>query len=534
MLLLAIFFLFVLFLLAVAFVVLIPTELSAALQERLWMESSYAADAGMQEATAMLEWQLSHGVEPVAAGLDSVTVDGALGEWTYRVTITPDASTPPNGTNSLRVYRLESVASLFGRARRAARAMIRQDSFARFSSFWDKREDESGNVLYLGSAIQDGPVHSNGQIRLVLPMTWFADPSKAAFFLANVSQAYSDPNKPGDSIMYVSFDAQEHAEVRPYDEHGNPIPGRYEKLLKDGRPALTTGVRPIEMPADHGGIRNAAWGSGDSPPSAATPPGVFVNSQAGKVSGGIYVHGDSDEVKMEVVDGNFRVNVKQGAKTVVITEVNNPISLPPGSIVNGTPQSAGMPVPEGSTVVARDDQFEVLSGSTNGVIFSSGTINSFSGTYKGRRTVEADVAADKDVVIGGDLLRLDTTRGEKPTEGSTDTLGVVGKNVRIGKTAPRDLYLYGVFYAGKKDANGESSGSFKVDEYKTRWPPGMMYIFGGVIKARAGVEEGYDDKGRAAGYSSKKVYDPSLATAPPPFFPTYSKFRLTCYEETNP
>ena len=94
---LAIFFLFVVQLLAFAFVGLLPVELLSAGRTRLDVGASLAAEAGVQYTVAWMEEELRQGREPIQAPANQVTLSKAVVGWTWTVVARPDAQTPPSG-----------------------------------------------------------------------------------------------------------------------------------------------------------------------------------------------------------------------------------------------------------------------------------------------------------------------------------------------------------------------------------------------------------------------------------------------------
>ncbi|MBM3464871.1 MAG: hypothetical protein FJX76_22460 [Armatimonadetes bacterium] len=170
-LLLAIFFLIALFFLARAFQVLIPQEMRAALRMATDTQAGLTADAGVQETLAWVESELSNGRE---IPNETVRYD-TVGEWSWIVKVDPDAQSPPNGTNMLRVYTITSVASLRGRKMRQVTAMVAQLSFSRFAWFQDTRPIG----FFLTEDSFDGPVHINDTVAIGVARGFFNGPPPA-------------------------------------------------------------------------------------------------------------------------------------------------------------------------------------------------------------------------------------------------------------------------------------------------------------------------------------------------------------------
>ncbi|NDD31057.1 MAG: hypothetical protein EB084_22610, partial [Proteobacteria bacterium] len=260
--LLALFFLTALFLLAQAFQRLLPVELNAALIHQTDTSAYFAADAGVQDAIAYIENQLANGRE-VASPLTRPWA--GLGAFSYQTTITADAQTPPNGSSPLRVFTLVSDACRSSdSSRRPVRritASIAQQSFARFGYFADK----TNGIPYGISYEFDGPFHVNDPLQLTLPSEFY-NGGYAAIFNSTATSA---------SVVSGSADGVDYKGTPPFDGWGNPIAGRYEKVYKQGRHALTTGARRVELPPNTASLANAAWGDPTMP--KPTTAGVYVN-----------------------------------------------------------------------------------------------------------------------------------------------------------------------------------------------------------------------------------------------------------------
>jgi hypothetical protein len=282
---------------------------------------------------------------------------------------------------------------------------------------------------------------------------------------------------------------------------------------------LQTGAKRIELPTDSGTLLQAALGPGGVTAAAAGVQVGLASTSEG-VNGGIAIGGDVEAMTLAVEPGENRsVSIKQGGATTKVLEVTDtPITDP-----------AGIPVPVGSTVVYRpDNSFSVHTGLTNGLVYCTGSIKSLQGVNKGKRTVAVDLAAGKEIVLGGPLTRADTPVGQKPA-GGRDTLGLVAYKVRVPVTVARTvtppLDVYAVILAGSKG----TQGGLYIDSWVSR-PQGMVRLFGGLIQA---YKPAWAHVG-ASGVTMESHYDPNLATSPPPYFPTIGKFRVVRYQEEAP
>lgn len=507
-LLLAIFFLVTLSFLGIAFASLMPTEMRAAGRQKLQAAAFYAADAGIAHAMAWMEKAAKRGDDPLEGGATK-TWSSPLGEWVWTVTLTPDSQTPPNGQNSVKVYEIRSEARLEGRLYRTVIALARQETFARFAWF----EDQRASNLWIPATLYrfDGPFHSNSRIRVSVPSGYYEQDTPPTFGAeVTVKEKYEE-----------SPDGVQYSGEPPYDAEGNPVVGRYERLYRDGRVGLRTGVNAVEMPTDSVELSKAAWGSSSPPPSA---PGVHlgVRSDSSDTAGGVFIVGDVDSVVLAVEDGGNRsATIQQGDATVKVVEtLEAPLTAPDGT-----------PVGVGNTLVYdASGGFSIHAGLTNGTIYATGSIQSLKGTNKGKRTVAVDLAAQKDIVLGGHLLRADTPQGQEPT-GSRDSLGVVGFKVRVPTSIPRDrdnpLDVYAGIFAGTKG----SEGGLYIDGWDNYQGAGKLRLYGGLMQAYKPPWGYFSGSTLLSGVTLESHYDENLANSPPPFFPTIGKFQVVSYRE---
>lgn len=509
---LAIFFLVILNFLAMALLELLPLEMRAAGRNRLETAAFLAADSGVLHALAFIEDRVNRGETPLPGDAASHVLHGETGNWSWTATLQADPETPPRGTGTVRVYEIHSLASLDGIAYRAVRALARQETFARYAWFEDQRRDDL--VITTTAWHFDGPFHSNSRIRLQIPNDFYSrDPSPTFEGEVTTVEAYDTP----DGVAYQG--------TPPYDAQGNPLPERYLKIFRGGRESVRTGARRIELPSDSGALAQAAKGQSPITPST---PGVHLGQDASSegLAGGLTVVGDVDSMVLAVEEeGNRSVTIKQGSSTTKVVEVTDQAITDPD----------GNPVPRGSTILFKPDgTFTVHSGLTNGLIYGTGNIRGLQGVNKGKRTVAVDMASRKEISLGGPLTRADTPVGQAP-QGGRDSLGLVAYTVRIPTSIARTLNpptdVYAAILAGTKG----SEGGLYIDSWQTR-TPGRIRLYGGLMMAYkpAWANLSVFDGVPLNGVTMESVYDPNLASSPPPFFPTIGKFRVLRYQEEAP
>ena len=510
--LLAIFFLIVLNFLALALLDLLPLELRSAGRNRLETAAFLAADSGVLHALVYIEDRVSRGDTPLPNDAASHTLHGKSGSWDWKATLKADPDTPPLGKNTIRVYEIDSQASLDGVAYRAVRALARQETFARYAWFEDQRKSD---LVIPGTSYHfDGPFHSNSRIRILVPPDIY-NQNRPPIFESEVTtvESYDTP----DGVAYQG--------PPPYDAQGNPIQERYQKIYRGGRESLRTGVRRIELPTDSGSLSSAAQGQSPVTPSTR---GVHLGLKTGSndLSGGLTVVGDVDSMLLDVEeDGNRSVTIQQGSSTTKVLELTDTATTAPN----------GNPVPQGSTILYKPDgTFSVHTGLTNGLIYGTGNIRGLRGINKGKRTVAVDMAAQKEIVLGGALTRADTPVGQAPQSGR-DALGLVAFKVRVPTSIARTVNpptdVYAAILAGTKG----SEGGFYIDSWSSR-PPGRIRLFGGLMMGYKPTWLSVDsiDGSIISGVALDSTYDQNLSSSPPPYFPTIGKFRILRYQEEAP
>lgn len=580
-LLLAIFFMTTIGLLAVAYIRLIPSELFAARRTNFDIQGYYAADAGLVQALAWLEEAINQGHEPLnSAQAGSYPTSGSIPgtEWTYTISITGDAQTYPNSdpTVTPRFYKIVTTSVLLGRVQRTLTSWVAQDTFAKYN-FYNEQAD-TGGWLVAGLNYFTGPLHLNkGKMRLSIPSNFWTGSSPVMFqgdVTAVDAQTYTvnGSNQLIDGVEYIDNN-------RPYDiTTGVNNATRYNKLSTGGRDGFKIPSKEVKMPGSSSNLADAAWfgrsdpaGNGLADPDVpAMAAGVYINKDASNNAlGGIYISGDVERMRLNHNDtntasGNGKTNptiavTQSGATTTVCQCTENSYRIVGPTTVDGTALAAGVEkiVPVGSSVIEKKNSsgvvtgYETRVGTTNGVIYATGSINKLSGTNKSKHTIAVDIrdpllaagAGNKEIRIDGDLLRADTpttgTNNNPPIPvGVKDGLGLVAYNVRYagmadmprvdGTGTPDPLLLYALIFAGRKG----STGGVVMEDWNTG-APSTCYVMGSFIEAEDKAW-GYFNAATGlmtTGWNMRFKYDPDLARNPTPFFPTIGKFVIRTYRE---
>lgn len=527
-LLLALFFLILLSTLAIAFMKLVPSELTAAKKTQFDIQAGYAADAGVIAAISYLEESLTNGNEPLTSPTyTSSKIDMAGGKWSYKFIIEADPQTPPVGPSTNRVYKITSNAQLGTKSYRTVEAWVAQDTWGKYCFFM---EQGFGGWMGITDKVT-GPMHTNEKLKISVPSGFNYDDMTEPTFMGETTFAQSQASSP-DGVQYDRN--------APYDWNGTK--NAYSQFLAGGRDDLHAESEK-HMPKNQNSLGEAAWYgntySGSVPGSA--PSGISMNGP----DTGVYIKGDVSEMLMSVDGaGNAVLDVKQGSTPNSIITVNGNYTIPAGSYMKGssTPTPGPSLIAADSTVIKRKVgtkwEYEVVNGRGNGVIFVDGDIDSLQGTNKGKRTIatSVDLTVGKKgrIEITGDILRADTPVGTEPT-GSDDGLGLVAYDIALSDTVPRlgdtdPLDIYALLFCGMSDGSTQKGGL--VVENWNRGPWGHFNVHGSFIEAVDGPW-GYISGGHpSTGFSSYDfTFDPELARNPPPFFPTLNKFLIRSYQE---
>lgn len=327
-LLLAIFFLIVLFSLSVAFFKIIPAEYHSANQARRLIQAQYAADAGVRKARAWLEQQ-TIATDAMMATFSSANSDPDLAankiddNWSFTVALEPSSA-------SNLLYNVVSTSYFNGRAIREIRATVQNESFAKYALFYDTWNSDF--LFSLGSNGVQGPFHTNGFFRMLPPSGFFNTAANTKAFVSGplAQMTYSDQFLgSGDGQLYYGGNntGAPNAANLPYDPNSDnvAIAARYNKIVEGGRDKLRY-TSKIELPKANSALRQKAWG-GTVPTNFSTIVSqkgpVLVNTtggpntSGGELSGGIFIRNDATSVRLEITpEGHQKTRVRHGDETV--------------------------------------------------------------------------------------------------------------------------------------------------------------------------------------------------------------------------
>ncbi|MFN8609264.1 MAG: hypothetical protein U0931_17130 [Vulcanimicrobiota bacterium] len=508
---LAIFFLFVVELLAFAFVNLIPTEMNSAGRTRLSVAGRLAAEAGLEYAIAWMEEELRQNREPTSPAHPKLVLTGEVSGWVWKVNIEPDSQTPPNGTSNQRIYLITSEASqtVGGTVYARLRCSVGQESFAAYTRFVDKWP--AGTWVAAGPSQIRGRFHTNDRLRVQVYHDFYTtrDPEwpKGPTFLGLVTAAGRASTPDG-----VEYRTDSNSEPAPYLAKGAQKTARYEAIYKGGRAGLETGVPKIPMPVERDvkSLAESAWGG---PPTPAQDDTVYFNPGAG-----IYVSGSVTGLQLSAPPGLSQQTLTTALGQVQIVEVHQGSYTTPG----------GKAVSAGSTAILGPGSKErVVAALPNGVIFVRGNIEGLYGVNRGPHTLVSRnnvvLAKDEDIYCA-DAPRPKTYDADNlPASNGKNPLGIYCSHLIVPAYAHEgnDLFLFAAIVC----SNADGSGNLMVEDRDDSNHGGAKLVLVGSL-----VEDSrtyWASTSVRAGYGAVLLSDKFLNASPPPNFPSTSHLKLS-------
>ena len=142
-----------------------------------------------------------------------------------------------------------------------------------------------------------------------------------------------------------------------------------------------------------------------------------------------------------------------------------------------------------------------------------GTVN-VGGVLDGRLTI----VAATDIQITNHI-----TYAVHPTNNSDDALGLIaGRDVIVTTLAPSNLNLFAHIMAVGSATASSTDGSFKVEDYASRIPSGLLNVYGGIVQFYRGAVGTFNSwtMQTASGFAKNYTFDTRFETKPPPEYPT--------------
>lgn len=389
---------------------------------------------------------------------------------------------------------------------------------------------EGSNGFFPTGSVFNGPVHANrnwgfwGSPRFLGLVTTSSD---GAYYY---NKKYEKTWVKGDSLP---------PDTVPYFAQGfqrnQPLAELPTSVLSQERAAL--GLPPGSTAALTDSERAKALGLKGS----SVPSGVYLANRSGSISGGFYIKGSLDSLRIEASrTGQQKYTFVQGGKTWIViadyktgtTSVISPLSPVP-QIYAGVPNGQAP-----------------LEGGPTGQIYVDGDINNLSAPARLGNLpadppdhpvpsqippalsleTQLNITATKKVIITSDLVyECDPTGGSAGLRcAGRDVETVLGvssfdDHVTVAKTAPKDLYLWGAYLAAK------SGKGLYVEDYNSGGAKGKMRLFGSLIQSKDQLRGNTCSNGLVCnGYLETFDYDQRFANGAlaPPNFPTVRLFAV--------
>ncbi|MCD0164464.1 DUF4900 domain-containing protein [Deinococcus sp. 12RED42] len=515
----------------------VPVLTGSALDDQLaFFRNNVAKPAGMSDDAWKTYWRNMFGgknavllaktnaVPTTATGTLTTEVKGGLTmtevraypDNTMRVLITSNpvvSSTTLESGGKVIAQRTYSAGSVQSRE-----IKVSQPPFSEYQYFVNRRTLPTGGRLnFFDGETFEGKVHSNGIQGVSAPLFNASTSNGGPRFLGKYSSVsssleYSSSAKPSASTMFKGGYQPNASKV---DLPKNANDQRLAAAgVKAGECVLTTatcladkfGAASVSIT---NGIKDGVYFSSGTATASNTGSGFGSNG-----TGGIYVKGNVDDLKLSK-NGDFqRIEIVQAGKTTTF-EQTGPTSWR---------------VKEGSTVI------KTMTNSTfNGMVFVDGAIGDQdtkgSKGLRGDGTDTPDVAAESQLTVAasGDIFIKDNltyTDNAKDKPNSGNVLGVYseGGNIKVNGPMNKDITIDGTLMAS---ATGKGFGTVDYTALRTTGSTTpKINLTGGIIEEQSqGVNQGGTPM---RGYTRNFKWDDRLAKGlTPPFFPTQGRYEAT-------
>lgn len=375
------------------------------------------------------------------------------------------------------------------------RVSASRGSFADYLLFMDQFIMPDGSsIWFTSSGSFDGRVHTNTQFKFAFKPTFQDQVTQVnanAQFYNNGSPVSRNANNNGTIDVPNFFGGY----LRGQSSVPLPSNAYNQQAAALGLPNTTTATTPTNAQI------NTALGLGSG--STAPPNGIYLAKTGSTLTGGIYIQGTVDKVKMwaDTLVNKQYYQFTQGStrRTIEVDPVNNTTKVWYALGTSGSPSESYSGTPP------------------RGVMYTNGTVSSLVGPDRGSggyvnaavaENTKLLVAATGDIVINGDLT-CDSYNNKNNVLGIFSSTGAV----RVGTLAPNNVNVDAFIMA-----TGTTNGAFQVDNYNSGSPRGSFNLRGGVVAKYYGAFYTFNSSGALqTGYARNWHYDRRGLT--PPFYP---------------
>jgi Tfp pilus assembly protein PilX len=379
------------------------------------------------------------------------------------------------------------------------RVSATRGSFADYLMFMDTFTTASGGSIWFASSGSfDGRVHTNTGFKFAYKPTFQDQVTQVAAnatYYNNGSPVSKNANNNGTIDVPNFFGG--------FLRSQSSVPLPTNSYNQQAAALGITGLAPNTTPTS-AQINTALGVSSGSPPA-----GVYFPHSSGTLTGGIYIQGVADKVKMwaDTLVNKQYYQITYGGGTVRSIEVdplNNTTKIWNGLSMSGGASTSYSGVPP------------------NGVLYGTSSITSLLGPDRNATTGYVNaaiaentkmlIAAVGDVTIQGDLT-CDSYNNKNNVLGIYSSAGAV----HIGASAKNDLNVDAFIMAAG------ASGQLDVLNYGSGSPRGSMNLRGGVVAKYYGAFGTFNSAGTTAtGYARNWHYDRRGLI--PPFYPQTARF----------
>ncbi|MDD4897031.1 MAG: hypothetical protein PHS21_09820, partial [Atribacterota bacterium] len=285
-------------------------------------------------------------------------------------------------------------------------------------------------------------------------------------------------------------------------------------------------------------IAGGSWSVGDFPSTDGVKIPSVISGTDKVTTGGIYIKGNVNSIELNVdnttgTEGpNSKITIKQGSyptKTTHITLVKEPITLPPGSKLNGV-AADGTVIPANTTLYLEEGTTDYKSyiGLTNGVMFVEGAIGSLYGeNHRGKMSI----VSTQSITISDNIYYYDRDKSkdlfEDDIQAIDDSLGLIAaKDVKIASSAPNNIEIDAIIMA--------LNTSFFYNGWQN-YMRDTLSLLGGLIQKQRGPVGTHNAGVKITGYSKQYIYDTRMANPAsgylPPYFPSTGKYEKMWWRE---
>jgi len=414
--------------------------------------------------------------------------------------------------NSTLPYYLIHVTGTAGTATRKVDALLEKQPFSAFNIFTiSEVTNVGGTVWYASGEKFNGPVYSGGPMRIsytdgqpsifndqlitASPVTWApGSPQTAADWLAVISNQgnFKQVSTPLTLPTTVDNTAVEYAAFT-----GNPQPS-------------TPPVLPTSAGLYINGANVTAGGSGSIKTGLYIVGAVSVQSTGNSST-------NTEVLKLNMGGTVETVSIDFNGNTTVVTNSTGKVIASYGGVPSGQ-QAPGVIGP-------------------NGAIFASGQMTIAGGSsFRGQYTLgvpDGKGLSNPKIFMTGSVTYADTSLN------STDELAFWANDIVLNDTVNGNIEIDGAMFTGYY---GECSSVCTDGTFYNKGCSTLPTCTGGVgtLTMRGSLIENVRGKrgtlgSTVSGFETDGVYDPRLATKPPPFTPTTTEYLVLalCTEDNG-